>query len=520
MSDAWSHYRECFFFDAGLQFALDASRTGLSSDWWQRHPERVQSALDAMQALEAGAIANPSEGRRVGHYWLRAPERAPDAATREAIGAATRAVTAFAEAVRAGRTSTPDGRPFTDFLVLGIGGSALGPMLVADALGMGRGLHPHFIDNTDPDGFDRQLTALGPRLPTTLVLVTSKSGTTAEPRNALIEVQRAFSKAGLAFRRHAVAVTGAGSLLEKESEDWLARFPMWDWVGGRTSLWSSVGLLPAALEGIDTEALLQGAAAMDELTRREDAARNPALLLAIFWWTEARGRGERSLVVLPYKDRLIFLARWLQQLVMESLGKRESIDGHVVHQGLTVYGNKGSTDQHAFVQQLRDGVHDFAAMFIEVLKERAGVRQELESGVSAGDWLGGFLSGTREALAGAGRKSLTITLADLSPRSVGALLALFERAVGFYASFAGINAYDQPGVEAGKQAAGRVLAVQQRLLRALRQEPQARSVEDLARAAEADPETVFTLLRRLAANGVVRAEDATRHPLDMRWLLA
>lgn len=520
MTDAWSHYRELFFYDAGLQFSLDASRTGLTPDWWQRHPERLQCALDAMQALEAGALANPSEGRRVGHYWLRAPERAPDAATCAAITSAARDVTEFASAICRGRIAAPCGKPFTDFLAIGIGGSALGPMLVSDALGRGAGLGAHFIDNTDPDGFDRQLALLGPRLATTLVLVTSKSGTTAEPRNALIEVERAYKAAGHDFRRHAVAITGTGSLLEKEAEGWLARFPMWDWVGGRTSLWSSVGLLPAALEGIDTHALLAGAAAMDELTRREDVARNPALLLAIFWWTEARGRGERSLVVLPYKDRLGFLARWLQQLVMESLGKRESIDGRVVHQGLTVYGNKGSTDQHAFVQQLRDGVHDFAALFIEVLKEREGARQEIEAGASAGDWLGGFLSGTREALADAGRKSLSITLADTSARSIGALLALFERAVGFYASFAGINAYDQPGVEAGKKAAGRVLAVQQRLLAALQSDRRARSVEELAAAIEEDPETVFTLLRRLGANGVVRPEDGARHPLETRWLSA
>jgi glucose-6-phosphate isomerase len=519
MNDAWSRFRALYVFDPSLDFAMDASRTSLAADWWQTQPERLQFALDAMHALEAGAIANPSEGRRVGHYWLRAAELAPDAETRSAITQAVLDVEAFSKQVREGSVCAPCGKPFTDFLAIGIGGSSLGPMFLADALDRGQGLRAHFIDNTDPDGIDRALFLLRNQLSTTLVIVTSKSGTTAEPRNAQLEVQQAFANAGLRFEKHAVAITGTGSELERSAQTWLARFPMWDFVGGRTSLWSSVGLLPAALQGIDIRALLQGAAEMDRLTRVEDAGKNPALLMAMFWWSEAKGRGERSMVVLPYKDRLAFLGRYLQQLVMESLGKRESISGQVVHQGLTVYGNKGSTDQHAFVQQLRDGVHDFAVLFIEVLKERAGPRRELSPGVSAGDWLGGFLSGTRTALAGAGRGSLTLTLGDLSPRSIGALLALFERAVGFYASFAGINAYDQPGVEAGKKAAGLVLEAQGRLLAALQQVREPRSVEALAQACATDPETIFTLLRRLSANGVVRMESAHTHPLDARWQL-
>src|SRR5258705_8167798 len=136
------------------------------------------------------------------------------------------------------------------------------------------------------------------------------------------------------------------------------------------------------------------------------------------------------MVVLHYKDRLELFSRYLQQLVMESLGKERDLDGNVVHQGLTVYGNKGSTDQHAYVQQLRDGVPNFFAIFIEVAKQRdAGRDIEVEPETTSGDFLFGFLMGTRQALFENGRESVTLTLKEVGNFSIGALIALFERAV-------------------------------------------------------------------------------------------
>ncbi|MDD2336742.1 MAG: glucose-6-phosphate isomerase, partial [Geobacteraceae bacterium] len=135
-------------------------------------------------------------------------------------------------------------------------------------------------------------------------------------------------------------------------QGWLARFPMWDWVGGRTSVTSVVGLLPAALQGIDIDAFLEGASRCDALTRLPSNHKNPAARLALVWFHATSGKATRDMVVLPYKDRLLLFSRYLQQLVMESLGKEKDLSGKVVHQGLSVYGNKGSTDQHAFVQQL------------------------------------------------------------------------------------------------------------------------------------------------------------------------
>jgi glucose-6-phosphate isomerase len=404
--------------------------------------------------------------------------------------------------------------------VIGIGGSALGPQLVAHALGQPRRdkMAVHFLDNTDPDGIDLVFAQLRGRLARTLVLVISKSGGTAETRNGMLEAQAAFRAAGLDPARHFVAVTGAGSRLDQEARDagWLARFAMWDWVGGRTSQLSAVGLLPAALQGLDLDGLLAGAAAMDEVTRRPTTRANPAALLALAWHHATEGRGRKDMVVLPYKDRLLLFSRYLQQLVMESLGKERDLAGNVVHQGIAVYGNKGSTDQHAYVQQLREGVDNFFVTFIEVLRDRPGRGAlAVEPGVTAGDYLQGFLLGTRDALSEKGRGSITLTVPDVSPRTLGMLIALYERVTGLYASLIGINAYHQPGVEAGKKAAGAVLTLQRALVAALAAERgRAFTAPELAAKAGAPEsmETAFKVLEHLSANpatGVRRRAGAS-----------
>jgi len=184
---------------------------------------------------------------------------------------------------------------------------------------------------------------------------------------------------------------------------------------------------------------------------------------------------------------------------MESLGKRLDLDGKRVEQGISVYGNKGSTDQHAYVQQLRDGVNNFFVTFIRVL-ESGGAPVEVQPGVSAGDYLHGFLLGTRAALFENDRQSLTITVPRVDARTIGILIALFERAVGFYGSLVNINAYHQPGVEAGKKAAAAVLELQAKIVKALSTTP--RTAEQIAHdigAADA-AETVYLVLEHLAAN--------------------
>ncbi len=514
----WTQYKEGLWFDRELGVRLDVSRMNPDGRDGEDLAPRLARALDNMAKLEAGAIANPDEGRMVGHYWLRDPGLAPQPEIAAEIRETDERIRAFAARVHDGAVAPPGGGRFTSLLAVGIGGSSLGPQFVAHALGgPGDRLRPHFIDNTDPDGMDGVLARLGDELARTLTVVISKSGGTKETRNGMLEAADAYRRRGLPFGAHAVAVTGAGSELEKHAreEGFIDVFPMWDWVGGRTSELSAVGLLPAALQGLDIGALLDGAREMDRRTRTAPAERNPAAMLAASWYHIGRGRGERAMVVLPYKDRLLLFSRYLQQLVMESLGKEKDLDGRVVHQGLAVYGNKGSTDQHAYVQQLRDGPDNFFVTFIEVARDREGPSPEVEPGVTSGDYLLGFLLGTREALYEKGRGSVTITLPDVSERTVGMLIALYERAVGFYADLIHINAYHQPGVEAGKKAAGRVLDLQKRALDALHEEPgRAWGLEELAARIDAADgiETLFKVLEHVAANpdhGVTRIEGPT-----------
>ena len=504
---SWPRFKKYYYQNPNFGISLDISRMPFSDGFFAQMEKPMQKAFVAMAALEQGAIANTDEQRMVGHYWLRAPQLAPTRALAGEITTTLAQVREFADKVHSGAISGPRGR-FAQLLVIGIGGSTLGPQFVSQALGRPGAdrMAVSFFDNTDPDGFDCVLAALSGRLPETLVVVISKSGGTAETRNGQIEAARAFRSANLDCPRHFVAVTGAGSKLDQlaSREGWLARFPMWDWVGGRTSEFCAVGLLPAALQGIDIQAMLAGAAAMDVATRRPETFENPAALMALMWYFATDGHGAKDMVVLPYKDRLLLFSRYLQQLVMESLGKELDGHGKVVHQGISVYGNKGSTDQHAYVQQLRDGVNNFFATFIEVLKDREGAPLEVESGVTAGDFLQGFFLGTREALTEKHRSSLTLTLPDVSPRSVGMLIALYERVVGLYASLVGINAYNQPGVEAGKKAAASVIALKAALVAALQTAGGPVTAEALAQKVSGDPELVFKVLEHLAANGEAR----------------
>jgi glucose-6-phosphate isomerase len=506
----WERFKTHHYHNEPLGFDLDYSRVPFPDDFLARMEPAMQRAFAAMAELEKGAIANPDENRMVGHYWLRAPELAPTPELREEISSTLASIKDFAAKVHSGEIAGPAGR-FRELLVVGIGGSALGPEFVSHALGRlktGRDkMGMSFFDNTDPDGFDTVLKALGRKLRQTLVVVISKSGGTVETRNGMLEAAAAFKAEGLDYPKHFVAVTGAGSKLDDtaKSEGWLARFPMWDWVGGRTSELCAVGLLPAALQGIRIDQMLAGAAAMDKLTRKTVTAENPAALLALMWHFCTDGRGARDMVVLPYKDRLLLFSRYLQQLVMESLGKEHDLAGAVVNQGIAVYGNKGSTDQHAYVQQLRDGVNNFFVTFIEVLADRRGPGIEVEPGVTSGDYLQGFFLGTQSALAEKDRWSLTITVPEVSPKTVGMLIALYERVVGLYASLIGINAYNQPGVEAGKKAAGGVISLHHKLRAALRAEPgQAFTAGALAAKVGGDPELAYKILEHLAANGAAK----------------
>jgi len=510
----WDRFRTFYFSDEKTGFAIDVSRMKFEAS--AISDERMQDAFSAMESLVAGGIANPDEKRMVGHYWLRNSALAPTPEIKSEVDETLHRIKDFAAKVQSGQIVSGNGKKFKYALIVGIGGSALGPQFVNQALGSAADpIKLFFFDNTDPDGMSKVLESI-PSLEETCCAVISKSGGTKETRNGQLIAKDAWKAIGLNFEKHFIAITGVGSELDKTAtnEKWLARFPMWDWVGGRTSELSAVGLLPAALQGIDVDLLLKGARDMDALTSVPSAKKNPAALLALMWHYVGKGKGTKDMVVLPYKDRLELFSKYLQQLLMESLGKEHDLNGAVVNQGIAVYGNKGSTDQHAYVQQLRDGINNFFVVFIEVLKDSSKLSRsarpsdfEVEPRVRAGDYLSGFYLGTRKALYESNRESITITVAEVTAHSVGMLIALFERAVGFYATLININAYHQPGVEAGKKAATAVLELQGKVMKSLTTGAWA-STEKIASLAgqKDDEETIFKIVRHLAGNGRIKVK--------------
>lgn len=297
----WQRYQDWLYYHQGLEFYLDVSRMRFDDAFVTALQPKIDKAFEDMAALEKGAIANPDENRMVGHYWLRDPDLAPTPEIKQDIIETIEQIEAFTKKIHTGAIHPPQAPRFSDILSIGIGGSALGPQFVAEALAPDfPPLAIHFIDNSDPAGIDRVLTRLRNKLASTLVLVISKSGGTPEPRNGMIEVKKAYAGHNLDFTKYAIAITSIDSNLDKQakSEGWLATFPMYDWVGGRTSELSAVGLLPAALQGIDIRAMLAGAKEMDAATRVPRLKDNPAALLALAWYYAGNGRGEKDMVVL------------------------------------------------------------------------------------------------------------------------------------------------------------------------------------------------------------------------------
>ncbi len=452
-------------------FTLDLRQSGLSLDDLKSREAAYARAHEEMKQIEAGAIKNPDEGRRVTHFT--------DRQTYPGTALFARIETFFRE-IREGKIRGSTGQPFDAVIINGIGGSALGPQLVQFAM---RGpywnersreerqgnLRVYFVDNTDAAGLFDVLQVVD--LKETLCVHISKSGGTRETRNNMMALEAAYAAAGLDAAAHFCAVTMEGSKLWKHAQrhHWLELWPMAESIGGRTSETAVVGHVPAAAAGIDFRGLLAGACEMDAWTREANWLENPAYLLAAAWYALGNGKGERNMVIVPYADRLILLSRYLQQLVMESLGKEFDRQGNVVHQGLTVYGNKGGTDAHAFIQQLNDGRNDFFVTFIEILKDRANF--ELGEDMTMGLYLHNFLQGLSNALAARNRPVITIRLDELNEQSLGMIIALYERSVAFYAELIDINAFHQPGVEAYKKISTQINTLAQQLQQLLRQQP-------------------------------------------------
>jgi glucose-6-phosphate isomerase len=447
-------------------FSLAVAGMKFTAEQLQHLSARFEAAHREMQKLEAGAIKNPDENRKVTHFTDRADYTASPL---------FREVQAFAEAIAKGEITGGAGRKFESAVINGIGGSALGPQLMQYAINgpywnelsdaKRRGfLKLYFLDNTDSAGFADLTATIDPE--TTLVVNISKSGGTQETKNNTAALQDFFKSKNVDFAPHFAAITMKDSSLDRQAraEKWFRVFDMAESIGGRTSETSVVGHLPAALTGINFKSFIDGACAMDRWTRNSAVLDNPAYLMAALWYIAGNGKGDRNLVIVPYSDRLILLSRYFQQLIMESVGKELDLDGKTVHQGLNVFGNKGGTDAHAFIQQLNDGRDDFFVTFIEVLKNAMPL--PVGENMDMGNYLHGFLAGLSSALRSKGRQVMQITISEISPYNLGMIIALYERTVAVYAELIHINAFHQPGVQAYKLAAKEILDLRAKVLAA------------------------------------------------------
>ena len=446
-------------------------------------------------ALFAGERVNQSEGRPALHMALRQQDDAPVLVDGQdvipAVRAAQTRMFALADALREGRRLGATGLPIRDVVHIGIGGSDLGPRLVCDALGAipeagGSAPSVRFVSNVDPEHLARALWGLDPA--TTLVIVVSKTFTTQETL-ANAAAARAWLQAGLPSGAdtgsHFVGVSSnvaAASAFGIAAADVL---PMWDWVGGRYSLWSAVGLPIAIRLGPARFAeLLAGAASVDQHFRTAPPEANLPLLLGLVGWWNARCLGHAERVVVPYAHALGLLPGFLQQLVLESNGKRVRRDGEALAQPFcaALWGMTGTDGQHAFFQWLHQGMREAPVEFIVPLRAThpRGQQQTLliaNALAQAQALLSGRDADTvRRELAGRGlqgdalhaavaarvcpgnRASTTLVLPQLDARRLGQLLALYEHRTFVEAVLAGINPFDQFGVELGKTLAAPIIA--------------------------------------------------------------
>ena len=479
---------------------LDWTRQRLDAGAWEAlfAAARAADVPGALGRLFGGERVNVTEGRAALHTALRLPREARCELDGEDVVPAVHAVLdrmeAFVQAVREGAHRGFTGRAIDTVVNIGIGGSDLGPRMVSRALAdharpgpAGDPLEMHFVSNIDGEALSRVLRQVDPE--TTLFVVASKTFTTQETltnaRAARDWLVASAGGDGSAVAAHFVAVSTARERVIEFGIDPEHMFGFWDWVGGRYSVWSAIGLPLALMLGMDGfRRFLSGAHAMDEHVRSAAPEGNAAVRMALVDLWNQDTQGAESRAVLPYDERLFFLPSYLQQAEMESLGKRVRLDGTPVegHTGALVWGAVGTDGQHAFYQLLHQGTRRVPAEFIGVARPghdlpaqhpmllanlvaqaEALALGRTEEEVRAEMTAAGHTPAEVDALAPhrsfpGDRPSTLILLEDLDPERLGALIALFEHKIYVLASLWEINAFDQWGVELGKQLAGRVLA--------------------------------------------------------------
>jgi glucose-6-phosphate isomerase len=452
-----------------LKFEAAGLQADLSRNWLD---DEVLAALLALahQAelprwraeLLAGEPINNTEQRPAWHTALRAPAT-DDQASQQVVDQRDRML-ALAESLRAGARCGSNGAPIETVLCCGIGGSDLGPRLVTEALGLPSGAAQlRFVTNIDPVDLDHAL--IGARPQSTLIVAISKSFTTPETlHNARAALDWLAAASTLRPAEHLVAITNQpakaisfGALPEN-----ILTFA--DWVGGRYSVWSPCGFPVALAHGADAfHCLLAGAAQMDRHFNEAPSERNLPVLLALLglWYANFHSLSTRAVV--PYAQRLAKLTPYLQQLEMESLGKRVDRDGRrlSVSTAPVTWGDVGTTAQHSVFQFLHQGTQPTPVDFISCrgFENSANERERLlyanalaqADALALGDAVLGSAAASPHQVCPGGRPSNFITLPDFSPQAVGALLALYEHRTFVQGVLWGINPFDQFGVEIGKK---------------------------------------------------------------------
>lgn len=360
---------------------------------------------------------------------------------------------------------------FDNYLLIGIGGSSLGPKAAQQALcspwhnlmeaGARSGPRMFFIENVDPSSLLPLLNLLDPSK--TCVNVVTKSGGTAETLANFMVVRAWLEKAGCNLSDHLIATTDpkSGDLRRVADEEGWASLPVPPGVGGRFSQLTAVGLLPAAVAGIDIDELLAGAADMSVRCAAFDLKENPAWRLAALYHLLDVNKGKPICVMMPYADGLTYLADWFVQLWAESLGKAEDLDGNPVHTGQTPLAAVGAIDQHSQLQLFVEGPNDKLVTFLKVASfDDPGDIPSVYADVPSMGYLGGHTlaellnaeqAATREVLTRGGRPNACITIPRLNPFAMGQLFYLFEAMTAFAGGLYRVNPFDQPGVEHGKR---------------------------------------------------------------------
>ena len=451
---------------------------------------RAAGVETARGRLFAGAQVNRSEHRAVLHPALRAPDGSQFSADGVPISAEVEngrsRMKALADGIASGAIRGATGKMFTSLLHIGIGGSDLGPRLVWEALKpLAPTIELRFAANVDGSEIAQALTGLDPE--TTLVVAVSKTFTTQETL-ANAQAARDWLRAALGeqgARAHFAAVSAAPDKAVAFGVEPDRVFAFWDWVGGRFSIWSAVGLSCAVALGYDAfEGFLNGAAAMDRHFVEAPLARNAPVLLACAHIFNRNGLGRGARAVVPYAQRLRLLPAFLQQLEMESNGKQTTRDGRPVPRATAtaVFGDAGTNGQHAFFQLLHQGADIIpidligvattdegpVGMHVKLLANLIAQAQAFMIGRSEADvrvelTARGMAPGEIDTLAPQrtfhGNRPTTLILADtLSPETVGALIALYEHKTFVEGVIWGVNSFDQWGVELGKTLAVRILS--------------------------------------------------------------